>query len=34
VLRADVEDIARRADLELETVQEVRDILKKEFETE
>jgi N utilization substance protein A len=32
VLRADVEDIARRA--ELETVQEVRDILKKEFETE
>jgi transcription termination/antitermination protein NusA len=34
VMRADVEDIARRADLELETVQEVRDILKKEFETE
>ena len=34
VLRADVEDIARRADLELETVQEVCDILKKEFETE
>ena len=34
VLRADVEDMARRADLELETVQEVRDILKKEFETE
>ena len=34
VLRADVEDIDRRADLELETVQEVRDILKKEFETE
>ncbi|MDP4855382.1 MAG: transcription termination factor NusA, partial [Schleiferiaceae bacterium] len=33
VMRADVEDIARRADLELETVQEVRDILKKEFET-
>jgi N utilization substance protein A len=34
VLRADVEDIARRAYLELDTVQEVRDILKKEFETE
>ncbi len=34
VLRADVEDVARRADLEVETVQEVRDILKKEFDVE
>lgn len=34
VLRADVEDVARRADLEVETVQDVRNILKKEFETE
>jgi N utilization substance protein A len=34
VLRADVEDIARRADLEVETVQDVRNILKKEFEAE
>ena len=34
VLRAEVEDIARRADLEVETVQEVRNILKKEFEAE
>ncbi len=34
VLRADVEDVARRADLEFETVQEVRDILKKEFDVE
>ena len=34
VLRAEVEDIARRADLEVETVQDVRNILKKEFEAE
>jgi len=34
VLRADVEDVARRADLEVETVQDVRNILKKEFEAE
>ena len=34
VLRADVEDVARRADLEVETVQDVRNILKKEFEVE
>jgi hypothetical protein len=34
VLRADVEDVARRADLEVETVQDVRDILKKEFDVE
>jgi N utilization substance protein A len=34
VLRAEVEDVARRADLEIETVQDVRNILKKEFETE
>ena len=32
VLRADIEDVARRADLEIETVQDVRNILKKEFE--
>jgi len=34
VLRADVEDVARRADLEVETVQDVHNILKKEFEAE
>lgn len=34
VLRADVEDVARRADLEVETVQDVQAILKKEFENE
>jgi N utilization substance protein A len=34
VLRADIEDVARRADLEVETVQDVRNILTKEFDAE
>ena len=34
VLRADIEDVARRADLEVETVQDVRNILTKEIEAE
>jgi transcription termination/antitermination protein NusA len=34
VLRADIEDVARRADLEIETVQDVRNILTKEFDAE
>ena len=32
VLNAEIEDVARRADLEVETIEEVRSVLKKEFE--
>jgi N utilization substance protein A len=32
ILNAEVEDVARRADLEVETIEEVRTVLKKEFE--
>ena len=32
ILNAETEDIARRSDLEVETVEEVRGVLKKEFE--
>jgi hypothetical protein len=31
-LNVDTDDIARRSDLEIETVEEVRGVLKKEFE--
>ena len=32
VLNAEIEDVARRADLEVETIEEVRSVLNKEFE--
>jgi N utilization substance protein A len=32
ILNVDTDDIARRSDLEIETVEEVRGVLKKEFE--
>jgi N utilization substance protein A len=32
VLNAEIEDVARRSDLEVETIEEVRSVLKKEFE--